>query len=112
MSRGDWEGISENDLPVMSSATATSISCPVLLLSTADRVTLSPARKKRGAWSLTINGCFVPVEALAIPNWLPAVAQRAVAFQLVSESGYFSLMVALPSLSVMRSGCQIMVDRK
>src|SRR5438477_8579950 len=59
-----------------------------------------------------MSGCLVWVFVLAIPNWFPVVAARTVLFQLVSESGYFTLMVALPFLSVMRSGFQRMVERK
>src|SRR5215471_15371471 len=40
------------------------------------------------------------------------VAARAVASQLVSESGYFTFTVAAPFVSVFTSGSQRMVERK
>src|SRR5581483_4842465 len=47
-----------------------------------------------------------------MPNWFASVTARAVAFQPVSESGYLTLIVALPSGPVLTSGCQKIVDRK
>src|SRR5207302_4532241 len=80
----------------------------VLLLITAESVTVSPTRKKREAWRRTISGCLVRVVSLAIPNWLASEQARAVAFQPVRESGYFTLTVAWASLSVMMLVCQRM----
>src|SRR5579863_6771211 len=79
---------------------------------TADTVTASPTTKKRGACNRTISGCFVRVLVVAMPNWFASVAARAVAFQLVSESGYLILTTTMPSFPVMTSGCHRMVERK
>ena len=59
-----------------------------------------------------MSGCLVRADAVAMPNWLPVLAARAVAVQPVSESGNLTLTTALPFLSVMTSGCQIAVERK
>src|SRR5256885_2129799 len=47
-----------------------------------------------------------------MPNWLPVEAARAVAFQAVTESGYLIVTRAVPSASVLTSGCQKIVERK
>src|SRR3990172_4411758 len=90
----------------------TVIAWSVLLLITPEMVTVSPITKKRGACTRTISGFFARVLVEAIPNWLPWLATRAVAFQEVNESGYFTLIAALPSLPVITSGCQKTVARK
>src|SRR6266567_5745910 len=59
-----------------------------------------------------MSGFFVRVSEDAMPNLSPAVTTRAVAVQLVSESGYLTLTEAMPLLSVMTSGCQKTVERK
>src|SRR4026207_1679358 len=47
-----------------------------------------------------------------MPNWLPAATTRAVADQVVNESGYLTLTVAVPSASVFTSGNHRIVERK
>ena len=93
-------------------AGATVIAWSVLLLITADTVTSSPTTKNRGACNRTISGCLVLVDELPMPNWLPAVATRAVAVHVVNESGYFTFTVAVPSASVFTSGNHRIVERK
>ena len=98
--------------PPNSSAGWTVISFSVLLLMTAEIVTVSPTTKNLGASSRTMSGCLVRVVVSAMPNWFACETARAVAFQLVSESGYFTLTVAVPFLSVRTFGCQKTVERK
>src|SRR6185369_4300006 len=47
-----------------------------------------------------------------MPNWFPVVATRAVADQVVNESGYLTFTLAVPSASVFTSGNQRIVERK
>ena len=62
---------------------------------------MSPTTKE--PWRLQAHdkaSCFVRVVALAMPIDFPDDATRAVAFQPVSESGYFTFTVARPFASV------------
>ena len=90
----------------------TSTGPSLLLFITAETTVESPTTKNLGDSSRTINGCFVRVLPNAIPNLSPVVIARAVAVQLVSESGNLTLTVALPFESVATSGCQNAVDLK
>ena len=99
-------------MPDASNVTFTLNSASVLLFTTALNTTSSPTEKKRGACKRTMSGCFVRVVALAMPNCAPLPTARAVVFQPVSESGYFTGTRAVPSAPVFTSGSQRMVERK
>src|SRR5690242_9697029 len=47
-----------------------------------------------------------------MPNWFVVLAARAVAVQVVSESGYLTFTLAAPFASVFTSGSQRIVERK
>src|SRR5688572_22939518 len=59
-----------------------------------------------------MSGCFVRVDESPRPNRFPVVTARAVADHVVSESGYLTFTVAVPSASVLTSGSHRIVERK
>ena len=73
-------------------------------------VTSSPWTKKRGAASRTITFLRTMVLSVALPTLVSGVMPRAVARQVVSESGNSTLVRAWPAPSVTRSAAQYAVS--